>query len=49
MEAQKAAIMVTIKHCELWIEVAFGHAADEPLLIKSQLQKMLSEWQIKQK
>lgn len=40
---RKAAIMVAIKHCELWIEVAFGHAADEPLLIKSQLQKMLSE------
>lgn len=40
---RKAAIKCAIVHCELWIEVAFGHAADEPLLIKSQLQKMLSE------
>lgn len=40
---RKAAIKCAIVHCELWIEVAFGHAADEALLIKSQLQKMLSE------
>ena len=40
---RKAAIKCAIVHCELWWEKTFGCAAQEPLNIKEELQKMLSE------